>query len=144
MYNNLKRSSGRKPRTTKRIDRPFDASVLRQARDIVAEYRLILEQNDELGFIGSAVEMPTVFADGRTPDGCVNSTREALAVAVATLLESGQRPPLPATLRRRETQINVRLTAEEKLLLNDAAKRSGFRGISDFVRFAALERGATA
>lgn len=144
MYKKLKPSSARKPKTTKAIDRPFDASTFRRARDIAAEYRLILEQNDELGFVGSSVEMPTVFADGQTPDGCVTSTREALAVAVATLLESGQRPPLPAASRRRETQINVRLTAEERLRLHDAAKRSGFRGISDFVRFAALERGATA
>jgi uncharacterized protein (DUF1778 family) len=35
-------------------------------------------------------------------------------------------------------QINVRLTPEEKLLLEEMARSKGFRGISDFVRSASL------
>jgi uncharacterized protein (DUF1778 family) len=82
--------------------------------------------------------MPTVFADGPTADQCVRATREALTAAVATMLEMGLRPPAPAAKGARQAQINVRLTAEEKLILEDSARRAGFRGVSDFVRAAAL------
>lgn len=103
-------------------------------------YRLILESNDELGYIGSSVEIPTVMADGRTPDACVKATREALAVALATMLEMGRRPPTGRATRN--VQVNVRLTAEEKLAMEAAAHRMGFKGVSDFVRTAALDRTA--
>jgi len=79
-----------------------------------------------------------VMADGKTPDVCVSSLREALVAAVATMLELGQRPPTPAARSQRTAQINIRVSEEEKLILEDAARRSGFRGVSDFVRSTAL------
>ncbi|MHC4509682.1 MAG: plasmid mobilization protein [Planctomycetota bacterium] len=91
---------------------------MRKAKKLVADYRIILERNDRLGFIGSAVELPTVFADAKTPEG--------------------QRPPQPASAGRRTEQVNVRLTAEEKLLFANAATNLGFKGISDFIRNTAL------
>lgn len=132
-------AKSRKP-SIDRLDpaRPFTASILRRAGEIADKYRVILEPNDELGFIGSAIEMPTVFADGATPDRCVKATRQALTIAVATMLEAGKRPPVAKG--RRAFQINVRLTAEEKLALEEAAANLGFRGISEFVRAAALNR----
>ncbi len=57
--------------------------------------------------------MPLVMSDGKTPDACVRATREALTVTVATLLESGQTPPPPASENKRTEQVNVRLTLEE-------------------------------
>jgi len=59
-------------------------------------------------------------------------------VAVATMIECGQRPPQPASAGRRVEQVNVRLTAEEKLLFTNAARNLGFKGISDFIRSTAL------
>lgn len=59
-------------------------------------------------------------------------------VGVAVMLEAGQTPPLAACEEQRTQQINIRLTAEERLLIESAAKRRGYRGISDFVRTAAL------
>jgi len=117
---------------------PFDPAVLRRAKKIVVDYRLILEEDAELGYIGSAVEMPTVFADGRTADECVKAIRHALAVAVATMIESGRRPP--SSRGKRSAQVNVRLTPDERFHLQDAAARLGFRGLSDFIRAVALER----
>jgi len=116
----------------------FKASVLRKAKKIAADYRIVLEKNERLGFIGSSVELPTVFADAKTPDKCYKATQEALMVAVATMIESGQRPPQPASAGRRTEQVNVRLTAEEKLLFANAAMNLGFKGISDFIRNTAL------
>jgi len=116
----------------------FKASVLCKAKKMAADYRIVLEKNERLGFIGSSVELPTVFADAKTPDKCYRATREALMVAVATMIECGQRPPQPASAGRRTEQVNVRLTAEEKLLFANAAMNLGFKGISDFIRNTAL------
>jgi len=113
-------------------------SVLRKAKKIAADYRIVLERDERLGFIGSSVELPTVFADAKTPDKCYKATQEALMVAVATMIECGQRPPQPASAGRRTEQVNVRLTAEEKLLFANAAMNLGFKGISDFIRNTAL------
>jgi predicted RNase H-like HicB family nuclease len=109
-----------------------------KAKQIADEYRIILERDDRLGYMGSSVEIPTVFADGQTPDKCYRAIHEALMVAVATIIESGQKPPLPASSGKRTVQVNVRLTAQEKLLLTDEAMRFGFKGISDFIRSSAL------
>ena len=116
----------------------FKASVLRKAKKIAADYRIVLERDERLGFIGSSVELPTVFADAKTLDKCYKATQEALMVAVATMIECGQRPPQPASAGRRTEQVNVRLTAEEKLLFANAAMNLGFKGISDFIRNIAL------
>ena len=62
--------------------------------------------------------------------------REALCVAVATMLEQERTPPLAPN--KRSAQVNVRLTVEEKLLLEETAKREGFKGLSDFIRHLAL------
>lgn len=113
---------------------------MRKAKKIVADYRIVLERNERLGFIGSSVELPTVFADAKTPEMCYKATQEALMVAVATMIECGQRPPQPASAKKRNEQVNVRLTSEEKILLSNAASSLGFKGISDFIRNAALNR----
>jgi len=136
-----KRSNGSLAKR-KSVDRPFDPKVLSRARSIVGDYRLVLEPDAELGYIGSAIEMPTVFADAKTPDACVKATREALAVAVATLLELGKGPP--SGRHQRSQQVNIRLTPDERLALEEAATRLGFKGISDYLRAAAFGRIATA
>lgn len=123
---------------SKAIDKPFKESIVRKAKKIVTDYRIILERNERLGFIGSSVEIPTVFADAKTPEKCYKSVQEALMVAVATMIECGQRPPQPASMGLRTEQVNVRLTAEEKLLFANAAMNLGFKGISDFIRSTAL------
>ena len=43
-----------------------------------------------------------------------------------------------ASDRTRTEQVNVRLTSEEKLLLEEAAKNKGSRGLSDFIRTTTL------
>lgn len=137
MSRNSKNSSKRGVKS-KALNKPFKESIVRKARKIVADYRIILERNERLNFIGSSVEIPTVFADARTPEKCYKATQDALMVAVATMIECGQRPPQPASMGLRTEQVNVRLTAEEKLLFANAAMNLGFKGISDFIRSTAL------
>lgn len=136
-----------KPLSTKKkdanrlpIDRPFDPGVLETARAIVERYSIILEPAEHGGFVGHALEFPTGFITRPTADECISATREALAVAAATMLETGRQPPAPAVEGTRQAQMNIRLSAEEKLLLERSARQSGFRGVSDFVRHAALNR----
>ena len=134
-------TSKRPARSSKKpdaIDRPFDPAVLKRARKLAAGYRIVLEQSDDLGFVGSAIEMPTVFADGKTPDACVKATRQGLTAAVATMLEMGKRPP--GGKGKRTLQVNIRLAPEEKYELEQAAVRLGFRAVSDFMRAVTLER----
>jgi len=139
MSRNSKNSS-KSGAKSKKLEKPFKESVLRKAKKIVADYRIMLERNEKLGFIGSAVELPTVFADAKSPEDCYKATEKALMVAVATMIECGQRPPQPASARLRTEQVNVRLTAEEKLLFANAAMNLGFKGVSDFIRNSALDR----
>jgi len=132
------KNSSKSGAKSKALSKPFKESIVRKAGKIVADYRIILERNESLGFIGSSVELPTVFVDAKTPEQCYRATQEALMVAVATMIECGQRPPQPASMGLRTEQVNVRLTAEEKLLFANAAMNLGFKGISDFIRSTAL------
>lgn len=82
------------------------------------------------------------MADGPTIEACARETLRATVAAVATMLERGERPPSPASEGKREAQINIRVTAEEKLALEESARREGFRSVSDFIRNAALSKSA--
>ncbi len=132
MLNKRKKSS-----KNQAIDRPFDPKILKRAREIADGYHIILHFEDG-EYYGRALEMPDVMNDGRTPDECVENTRDILATVIAYLMEKGEAVPAAASENKRTEQINVRLTPEEKLLLEETARSKGFRGISDFVRSASL------
>ena len=121
----------------KKIDRRFATTLLRNARDIADSYQIILSFEDG-EYYGRGLEMPHVMNDGKTPDECVAKTRDILTTAIAYLLENGEVPPSPASENKRSEQVNIRVTPEEKLLLEEAARSKGFRGVSDFVRSASL------
>jgi predicted RNase H-like HicB family nuclease len=123
--------------SSKVIDRQFAPAILRRAREIASGYQIILHAEDGI-YYGRGLELPTAINHGKTPDECVRATRDILTTAVAYMLESGQTPPAPASENKRTEQINIRLTPEEKITLEEAARSKGFRGISDFVRNASL------
>ena len=139
MSTRSKPSSARKTATRKPTD-PFSPAAMRKAHEIARQYKLTLEKSETLGYIGSSIEIPTVFADGATPDECYEATQQALSVAVAVMLEAGQTPPQPAAFMKRTTQVNIRLTQEEKSMIAAAASRSGFKGLADFIRSTILDR----
>jgi len=119
------------------IARPFDPAILSEARRVAARYQIVLEQEDDWWY-GHGLELPTTYGDGATPEAAVADTREGLVVTVAYLLEQDERPPAPASEGRRTEQVNIRLTAEERLHLEGRSQAQGFRGLSDYVRAAAL------
>jgi len=131
----LKDRSSRRKTARSRASRAPSAAVRSQAERIVDGYRIIVERAGD-GFVGASAELPGVFGDGETPEECITSTRNSLLGAVVTMLERNERPPIRGL---RTAQVNVRLTADEKLSLSDAARDLGFRGVSEFLRAAALE-----
>ena len=127
-----KSSSGKASR------RRFSSEVLAEARRVAAEYQVILCCEDGHWY-GRGLELPHVFGDGSTPSACLENVRDALTGAVAYIIEKGLRPPAPAREGTRTEQVNVRLTAEEKIRLETSARAKGYKGLSDFIRAAALE-----
>ncbi len=121
----------------KALDRPFDKAILARARAIAEQYKIIVEFEDG-DWYGHGLEMPMAFGDGRTVQAAVADARESLVTAVAYMLEKGQTPPAPAREGNRSMQVNVRLTPEEKAMLESKAKAKGFRGLSDFIRTSVL------
>ena len=119
------------------IDRAVDPAILKRAREIAERYQVVIGHEDN-EYFGRGLELPGAMDDGKTPDECVTNTREAMVAMVAYMLEEGRTPPAPASEGARTEQVNVRLTAEEKLAMEQAAQRQGYRGVSDYVRAAAL------
>jgi predicted RNase H-like HicB family nuclease len=125
-----------------RVERQFDQDILKRAREIAAHYRVAIEAAGS-EFVGWSLEMPGVLAEGSTPEECVKEMYKALEFTVATLLAEGERPPTPySEQENRTSQINVRVTPEEKETLEQTSRRRGFKGVSDFVRFVALHESA--
>ena len=120
------------------VYRPFPPALLAKAKKIAGRYQVILACEDGHWY-GRGLELPSVHGDGKTVKQCVENTREAFVGWIAYLLEEGQRPPTPAREGARAAQANIRMTTEEKALLETTAKRKGFTGLSDFLRAAAME-----
>jgi len=129
--------NSRKARKAARGDRPFDAAVWKRAQALAARYRIVIWHEDG-EYYGRGLELPFVLNDGTTPDNCVKAVRDILATTVAAMMERGETPPPPASDAKRSEQVNVRVTPEEKLLLEQSARQGGFDGISDFMRAKAI------
>ena len=127
----------RQTNTSKWLRRPFKARILEAARRVADTYDLVLRYEDG-DWYGHALEFPEAMGDGKSVAACVRDTRKALTLGVAVMLEAGQSPPPPAREGQRSAQVNVRLTPEEKALLESKAKARGFRGLSDFIRTSVL------
>lgn len=118
---------------SKKLNKAFDTKILADAQKIAEKYEIIMSsENGE--WYGRGLEMPNVFGDGKTSDECIQNTREGLTSAVAYLLEQGEVVPSPASEGTRTEQVNVRLTKEERTILNASARSQGFHGLADFLR----------
>jgi len=120
-------------------DDPFDKKILARARRVVDEYRFAFWREDGR-YVGQCVEMDTLGV-GNSVERCIAEARALAVTAVACMLESGKRPPLPARRQTRNVQVNIRLSPDEKRAIAEAASKGGFRGISDFLRIRGLSVG---
>lgn len=121
------------------LTKPFDKKTWTKAQKLAAQYTVIIHFEDG-DYFGRTLEMPYVMADGPTPEACMAAVLEATTSSIALMYEDGDQPPAPASDEKRSVQVNVRLTQQEKFRLEEAARRAGFRGLSDFVRNAALDK----
>lgn len=119
---------------------PVPPDIMRQAIAFADQYRFVFQLEPDGGYIGHPLEMPLVLGSGDTIDACYRDTMEAATMAVAAVLERGEQPPAPSREGKRDQQVNIRLTADEKMSLEAAANRDGFRSLSDFMRAASLQR----
>ncbi|MDP7071229.1 MAG: hypothetical protein QF561_07785 [Phycisphaerales bacterium] len=119
------------------VDRPFGQSDLSRARSHANHFSIVVEQDDGWWY-GRSVELPGVMGDGRTPQAAVAATRAAVITALATMFEEGDVPPTPARLGARTEQVNIRLSAEERLRIEALARQGGFKGMGDYMRAMAL------
>jgi predicted RNase H-like HicB family nuclease len=126
-----------KQKKRRNIARPFEPALLARARQIAAAYQIVVRPEDG-EYYGRGLELPGAMDDGRTPDQCVEKTREAMVAMVAYMLEQGQTPPPPAATGARQVQINIRMSIEEKLLIEARARQKGYSSLSDYVRATAL------
>lgn len=133
-------TTSKRKKRPKGIDRPFKPELLKRARAIAARYQVLLWYEDGEWY-GHGLELPTTYADGKTPTACVSATRRAMTATVAFMLERGEAPPQPAlALERkgRSQQLNIRVSPEERLRLDELARQNGFRGAADYLRARAL------
>ena len=116
---------------------PFDKAILAAAERIIDAYDIVMRR-EEGEWVGHALEYPEAVGVGRTVQQCMAETRKSLLAGVAAMLEDGAAPPVPARQNVRSEQVNLRLTPEEKAVLESRSRTKGFRGIADYVRAAAL------
>ncbi len=115
------------------IDAEFSKTILDKANAVASAYEIVLRQEDGEWY-GHALEYPEAMGDGKTPAAAIKATRKAIVSGVAVLLEMGETPPRPARQQIRDQQVNIRISVEEKALLEARARAQGFRGISDYMR----------
>ncbi len=132
------RSASGSARGRGRIDRPFDPAILKRAKGIVDSYQVVIRRESD-GYFGRGLELPRALGGGATPAACLDSTRESMAAVVAFMLERGETPPPAAMDETKLVQLNIRISAGEKLMFEEAARQRG-QGLSDFIRSAAVER----
>lgn len=127
------------PEELRHLSRPFPAEILTRARALAKQYRLVIESDDEGGYMGRTLELPSSMGGGESVAACAADTLEATVLSIATMLENGQTPPAPAREGKRETQVNIRLSVEERFRLEQAASNAGYRSLSDYIRAAAIK-----
>jgi predicted RNase H-like HicB family nuclease len=115
-------------------DQLNELELLKRAADIALQYRLVITPHGSSRFVGNAVELPGIVVEASTIAECGSTLQEALLATVARMLHEERVPPLPSQNSTRTEQVNIRMTSQERLLLDDAARRHGHRGISDFLR----------
>jgi predicted RNase H-like HicB family nuclease len=75
------------------IDRKFSKEDIQTAKELSRDYCIVIEKNDDLGFVGHCTEMPHVMNDGKTHEECRDNVIEAIRVVLAYMLEA--RIPIP-------------------------------------------------
>ncbi len=115
---------------------PRGNETLRQdARAMFAHrYQLVIKpaKDDSGSYVGFAMELRNVIGHGATHKECQENTLNAIVDAVVQIQENDGIPPQPAA-ERRVFQVNVRLTSNERTVLEQAAIANKIT-LSEYIR----------
>lgn len=131
-------SATSKGSSASRKNRRMDPDILKRARRIANRYQVVIRREPD-GYYGRGLELPGAMGDGPTPKACMDAVRESMAALVGYMIEQGETPPPSASDATKMVQLNVRVTAGDKLLFEEAARQRG-QGLSEFIRSAAVEQ----
>lgn len=117
---------------------PMDLTFLDDAA-LMAEAQCVIDQEMDFfilplqtgGFTGFALQLPNVLANGPTRESCIAALRELLLVEVGHRLSRDL--PVPGHNRTEDATINLRLPAEQKVILQRLAQARGV-GLSELLR----------
>ena len=119
--------------------RPFDPAIWAKAEAIARRYQVVTwYDEEEKAYFGRCAEIPQCISHGDTPAQRDAMVMESMSLTVATMLEQGQKAPLPSREQARTEQVNIRLSRAEKRLIEEAARSEGFRGVADYLRVRVL------
>lgn len=119
--------------------RPFDPAIWGKAQAIARRYQVVTwYDEEEKAYFGRCIEIPDCISHGDTPAQRDAMVMECMSLTVATMLEQGQKAPLPSREQARTEQVNIRLSRAEKRLIEEAARAEGFRGAADYLRVRVL------
>ncbi len=118
---------------------------IRAAKALAGQYKITVWKEDD-GWYGRCVELPNCMGDGADAEAAINSTRAAIVAGLSADLAAGIPAPIPAREGVRSEQVNVRLSPDERTLIEANATRAGFKGLADYIRAVAIgfPRGASA
>ena len=118
---------------------PFEPKLWKEAERLARKYQVLTwYDEEEQAYFGQCLELPGCMSHGATPAERDAMVLESMTLSLADSLQHGEPVPAPLSQRSRNTQINIRLSQREKLILEHAARASGYHGVSDYVRAKAL------
>lgn len=134
----MKKTTSKTPKTKAAKASKSERGDRARATELAQQYQLILARDPKGGFMGRSVEMPLVFGHGATQLECIADTLDAIVETILVTYEQGEEPPSPASEGKRDVQFNLRLTADERVRIEQRARIAGFTSVADYIRRAAL------
>src|SRR5437016_7629243 len=103
------------------LRKPFARDILAKARKLARTYQVLIWFEDG-EYYGRGLELPFTAADGKTPQECFENVGEAFVSTIALMLERGETPPRAASEAQRTEEVNVRMSVQERLRAEEAAR----------------------
>jgi len=111
----------------------YSDAIFQKAVELARSYHIVVRESATGGFIANCAELPVSIHRDQAEDA-LKAARHAAEVGIATILEDGEEPPAPIEFHRRTEQVNVRMSVEDKRLIQKACEAKGISSLSEFFR----------